>query len=476
MATPKPMTMGVIVGNRGFFPGHLAKSGREEIIAALDLAGIKPIVLGPEESVHGAVETYEESRRCAELFKKHRDEIEGIIVTLPNFGEERGIVDAIRLAGLNVPVLVQATPDKTEKMTIAFRRDSFCGKMSACNNMMQYKIPYSLTTLHTEDPATELFQRDLKWFASVCRVVSGLKNLRIGSIGARPAAFNTVRYSERILESNGISVEPLDLSEVFGRISRMQDNDDAAQSKLAAIKSYVTTAGIPEAALLKMAKLGAVIDVWMKQTNVTISAVQCWTSMEEFFGVVPCTIMSMMSNELIPSACEVDVPGTLSMYMLALASGTPSALLDWNNNYGDNPDKAVCFHCSNLPKHFFKDVVKMDYQAIIAGTVGKENTFGTCVGTVKAGAMSFARYSTDDRRGVIRGYVGNGQFTDDPLTTFGGAGVVEIPQMQKLLHYICREGFEHHVAANFSETASAVHEAAVRYLGWESHFHPELND
>jgi L-fucose isomerase-like protein len=472
MAEQRKTTFGVIVGNRGFFPGHLAKSGREEIIAVLERAGINAIVLGPEESRHGAVETYDESVRCAHLFKKHREEISGIIVTLPNFGEERGIVDAIRLAGLNVPVLVQATPDNTEKMTIAFRRDSFCGKMSACNNMMQYKIPYSLTTLHTEDPSSDLFMKDLKWFESVCRVVAGMKNLRIGCIGARPAAFNTVRYSERVLESNGISVEPLDLSEVFGRINRMQDHDDAAQAKLAAIKSYVTTAGIPESALLKMAKLGAVIDGWMKQTHVTISAVQCWTSMEEFFGVVPCTIMSMMSNDLIPSACEADIPGTLSMYALALASGTPSALLDWNNNYGDNPDKAVCFHCSNLPKHFFKDV-KMDYQAIIAGTVGKENTFGTCVGTVKAGAMSFARFSTDDRRGVIRGYVGGGHFTDDPLTTFGGAGVVEIPQMQKLLHYICREGFEHHVAANFSETASAVHEAAERYLGWESHFHAE---
>ena len=173
----------------------------------------------------------------------------------------------------------------------------------------------------------------------------------------------------------------------------------------------------PTQRLLKMAKLGAVIDGWMKQTNVKISAVQCWTSMEEFFGVVPCTIMSMMSNELIPSACEVDVPGTLSMYMLALASGTPSALLDWNNNYGNNPDKCVCFHCSNLPKHFFKDV-RMDYQEIIAGTVGKENTFGTCVGRVKAGVMSYARFSTDDRRGVIRGYTGAGRFTDDPLETF----------------------------------------------------------
>ncbi|MDZ7638276.1 MAG: hypothetical protein U5J83_08520 [Bryobacterales bacterium] len=98
------------------------------------------------------------------------------------------------------------------------------------------------------------------------------------------------------------------------------------------------------------------------------------------------------------SACEVDVCGVIAMHALRLASGTPSALLDWNNNYGDDPDKAVCFHCSNLPKHFFESV-RMDYQEIIAGTVGKLNTFGTCVGRVKAGPMSFARFSTDDFTG-----------------------------------------------------------------------------
>jgi L-fucose isomerase-like protein len=421
------------------------------------------------------VETFADALRCADLFKKLAPDIDGIIVTLPNFGDERGVADTLRHSGLNVPVLIQATPDRSDAMTIATRRDSFCGKMSACNNLMQYGIPYSLTTLHTESPASAEFKADLEWFSAVCRIVKGLKNLRIGSIGARPAAFNTVRYSERILETHGISIEPIDLSEIFGRINKMKDTDDTAQAKLTAIKKYVTTSGIPEAALLKMAKLGAVIDGWMKEKAVTISAVQCWTSMEEFFGVVPCTIMSMMSDNLIPSACEVDVPGTLSMYILALASGTPSALLDWNNNYGSHPDKCVCFHCSNLPKHFFKDV-KMDYQEIIAGTVGKENTFGTCVGRVKAGAMSFARYSTDDRRGVIRGYTGAGKFTDDPLETFGGAGVAEIPHLQKLLKYICREGFEHHVAANFSDVSKAVHEATVRYQGWESHYHPALED
>src|SRR5919109_3032819 len=351
----KRMTMGLIVGNRGFFPDHLAKSGREEMLTALAAAAIDVVTLTPQESKYGAVETREESRRCAELFKKNRERIDGVIVTLPNFGEERAIADTLRLADLRVPVLIQATPDDPKKMGIAFRRDSFCGKMSACNNLRQYGIPYSITTLHTEAPNSPEFAKDLEWFGAVCGVVTGSRNLGVGAIGARPAAFNTVRYSEKILEANGISIETLDLSEVLGRIERMRDNDDAPQAKLAAIQKYVDSANVPKPALLKMAKLGAVIDQWMAATEVTISAVQCWTSLEENLGVVPCTVMSMMSNELLSSACEVDICGVLGMHALQLASGTPSALLDWNNNYGSDPNKAVCFHCSNLPKHFFAD-------------------------------------------------------------------------------------------------------------------------
>src|SRR5258707_7992600 len=470
MANKRKMTMGVIVGNRGFFPHHLAKTGREEMIQALQQAGMDVVVLGQEQSKYGAVETYDEARHCAELFKSKADTIDGVIVTLPNFGDERAIADTLRLSRLDLPVLVQATPDTPSKMAITHRRDSFCGKMSACNNLRQYGIPYSLTTLHTVSPNSEEFKKDLEWFAGVCRIVKGLRNLRIGAIGARPTAFNTVRYSEKLLEANGISVETLDLSEVLGRIGRMKDTDEAAVQKLKSIEKYVTTSGIPQQALLKMAKLGAVVDDWMKAVEVQISAVQCWTSLEENLGVVPCTGMSMMSDSLLSSACEVDVCGVLGMHVLQLASGTPSALLDWNNNYGSDPNKAVCFHCSNLPKHFFKNV-QMDFQAIIAGTVGKENTFGTCVGGVKAGAMSYARFSTDDVAAKIRGYAGEGRFTDDPLETFGGAGVVEIPNMQKLLHYICENGFEHHVAANFSTVAPVIHEATTRYLGWDMYAH-----
>src|SRR5262250_606465 len=241
MSDQKKMTMGVIVGNRGFFPDQLAKSGREEIIQALAKAGMDCIVLGPEDSKHGAVETHEEAKRCAALFKKNADKIDGVIVSLPNFGDERAIADTLRLARLDVPVLMQATPDDASKMTILHRRDSFCGKMSACNNLRQYGISYSLTRLHTVSPDSQDFQHDLAWFGVVCRIVNGFCNLRIGSLGARPTAFNTVRYSEKMLEHSGISVETLDLSEVFGRIAKLKDDHAGVQGKLAEIRKYVTT-------------------------------------------------------------------------------------------------------------------------------------------------------------------------------------------------------------------------------------------
>src|SRR5690348_2584294 len=318
-----PMVFGVIVGNRGFFPDHLARSGRQEMISALNAQDIKPIVLGENDSKHGAVETRQEAARCANLFKKHRDEIDGIVVTLPNFGDERAIAETLRMANLGVPVLMQATPDTPSKMTIRDRRDSFCGKMSACNNLAQYGIAYSLTTLHTEAPNSPQFRDDLNWFQAVCRVVKGLKTLRIGAIGARPTAFNTVRYSEKILEGAGITIEPIDLSEIFGRIGRLKDEDASVLGKIKAIQSYVSTSGIPAEAILKMSKLGVVIDTWMAENDLDISAIQCWTSMEEYFGVVPCTVMSMMSENARSSACEVDVAGVIGMHALRLASETP---------------------------------------------------------------------------------------------------------------------------------------------------------
>jgi len=474
----KPVTLGVIVGNRGFFPSHLCKTGRETILKVMESEGIKAVALSPNDTEYGSVVTPNDAQKCADLFRKHRDDITGILVTLPNFGEEREIANAIRWAELNVPVLVQAFPDDVNKMTLADRRDSFCGKMSACNNLRQYGIRYSLTTLHTVDPESASFREDLRRFTAVCRIVHGLKHARVGVVGARPAAFNTVRFSEKLLERAGISVETLDLSEVFGMTERLPDDHPQVKEKLEKIAAYVPVKSTPSKSLLRMAKFGAVVDSWMESKFLVASALQCWTSIETYYGVVPCTLMSMMSNALMPSACETDITGVIGMYAMVLASGKPSAIVDWNNNYGDDLDKGVIFHCSNLPKDIFvdetiaaEDVPVMDYQAIIAKTVGKDNTFGAVVGRVRAEPFTYCRVSTDDLNGKIVSYIGEGELTDDPLKTFGGYGVVRVPNLQGLLRYICENGFEHHVAINLSRTAPALQEAFGKYLGWDVYYH-----
>jgi L-fucose isomerase-like protein len=466
----RPTTLGVIIGNRGFFPAHLCSTGRTEVLAAIERAGLRAVALDPEATKFGAVESLSDARACADLFKAHRDEIDGLLVTLPNFGDERAVANTIRWAELGVPVLVHAFADEGDKMSIQFRRDSFCGKMSVCNNLRQYGIPYSLTTRHTMPPGQPAFIDDLQRFAATCRVVRSLKHARIGAIGARPAAFNTVRYSEKLLEQAGISVETLDLSEVLGAIGKMTDDDASVKEKLASIGSYTNVGGVPPPSLLKMAKMGVAIDRWMAEKQLTATAIQCWTALEELYGVVPCTIMSMMSNSLLPSACETDIAGLVGMYVLQAASEQPAALLDWNNNFGEDPNKGVVFHCSNLPKAFFSEQ-RMDYQEIIAGTVGKENTYGTIVGRIAPGPFTYCRVATDDLEGTISAYCGEGRFTEDTLQTFGGYGVTEIPEFQKLLKFVCQRGFEHHVAATRATVAEAIHDALATYLRWDVYHH-----
>lgn len=463
-------TLAIIVGNRDFFPDRLITEGRQDILSVCQELDIDTIILDEETTKLGAVETWNHAKLCAELFKKNSDRIDGILVTLPNFGDEKGVADTIKLSGLNVPILVQAYPDDLGGMNVERRRDAFCGKISVCNNLRQYGYPFSLTSLHTVDPKSQTFKDDLNEFIQVCHVVNGLKNARLGAIGARPNAFNTVRYSEKLLQEAGISVQTIDLSEIFGKAQRLSDSDQKVQSQLQAINDYADAGSVPQAPLVAMAKLGVVINEWMTEYDLDASAIQCWTSIQENYGVNSCTLMSMMSEKLMPSACEVDIAGVLSMYALQKASGRPSALVDWNNNYGDDPNKCVLFHCGNWAKTFLPDI-KIKTADILETVIGEGSTYGAVAGRTPAGPITFARLSTDDMNGMIRTYVGEGHFTDDPLDTFGSKAVVEIPNLQHLMKYICYHGFEHHVAMNASHTSEILCEAFENYLGWDVYHH-----
>lgn len=463
-------TLGVIFGNRDFFPDHLVSEARKDILTLFKEKNIDAVMLDEQDTKLGSVETYAHAKACADLFKTNRERIVGIVVVLPNFGDEKGVADTIKLSGLNVPILVQAYPDDLEAFNVERRRDAFCGKVSVCNNLRQYGFNFTLTSLHTSKPLSDSFKKDLEKFISVCNVVKGLRTARLGAIGARPGAFNTVRYSEKILQATGITVTTVDLSEILGNSNRLSDDAPQVKAKLDEIHAYAKHDTVPSPAIVRMAKLGVVISDWMQANDIQATALQCWTSLQKNYGINACTLMSMMSNQLMPSACETDITGVVSMYALQLASDTPGALVDWNNNYADDPDRCVLFHCGNWAKSFIPDI-EIKTAPILGTTLGEENTYGAMAGRAVAGPMTYARVSTDDVHGIVRAYTGQGDLTNDPLDTFGNRAVVYTPGLQKLLAYLCKSGFEHHVAMSMGSVANALDEAFTTYMGWENYNH-----
>ena len=456
-----------------YFNSELAKDVRKQLLRTLADEGYDYVILPEDATPTGSssIETREDGLKCAELFRQNRDRIDGIIVSLPNFGFEIGIINAISVADLNVPILVQACDDENDKVDLDSRRDAFCGKISVCNNLYQYGIPFTDTTLHTYSIYSELLAKDINKFAGICRVVNGLRHARIGAIGARPAGFQTVRASEKLLQKSGITVVPVDLSEILGAARKIEDTDVELLKKLEEIKCYAVVPKEYSDKLVLQAKFGVAVERWIEANQIDAVAVQCWDSLEQNYGCAACVTMSMLGEKLLPAACEVDIAGAVSMYALTLAAQGQSALLDWNNNFAEDRNKCVCTHCGNFPKSFVRNDLKLGTLGVLGRTLGKVNTFGAVYGKVTKGDFTFFRISTDDTKGTIKAYLGTGEITDDPYGMDGCIAVTKVDNLQILMKHICRNGFEHHVAMVRNDVKDILNEAIEGYLGWNLYVH-----
>ncbi len=462
---------GVIVSNRSFFPDHLVETGRRELLSVLESMGHQAVILPPDATHLGAVESVPDGIKCAALFNAH-PEIQGVIVCLPNFGNETGISAALTRMDRRVPVLVQASDDDLDKMDLVNRRDAFCGKLSLCAVLRQCKIPFTTTALHSCAITSEAFCEDVRRFERICRVVAGLKNATVGLVGARVAPFYTVRFSEKLLEDSGIHTAVCDMSDILASMNRMADDDPAVLAAMAELDGYgAVCAEATAQQRIRQAKFTCALRGWTRENGCDAAAVQCWDSLENNFGCAACASMSLLSEDGIPAACETDVTGALSMLALRLATDGYPGLMDWDNNYGDDRDKCVNVHCANYPRAFFGGEVSVGCLDILGTTLGAENCFGALKGRVAPGEMTFLKISTDDQNGRIRAYVGEGNFTDDPLDSFGGVAVCHVPGLQDLMHYLTDEGFEHHVALVRGHCAQEIAEALGKYMGWQVHVH-----
>ena len=473
MKNKERMCFGIIIGTRAYFNSELAKDVRKQLLKTLADEGYDYVILPEDATPTGSssIETREDGLKCAELFRQNRDRIDSIIVSLPNFGFEIGIINAISVADLNVPVLVQACDDENDKVDLDSRRDAFCGKISVCNNLYQYGIPFTDTTLHTYSIYSELLAKDINKFAGICRVVNGLRHARIGAIGARPAGFQTVRASEKLLQKSGITVVPVDLSEILGAARKIEDTDAELLKKLEEIKCYAAVPKEYSDKLVLQAKFGVAVERWIEANQIDAVAVQCWDSLEQNYGCAACVTMSMLGEKLLPAACEVDIAGAVSMYALTLAAQGQSALLDWNNNFAEDRNKCVCTHCGNFPKSFVRNDLKLGTLGVLGRTLGKVNTFGAVYGKVTKGDFTFFRISTDDTKGAIKAYLGTGEITDDPYGMDGCIAVTKVNNLQTLMKYICKNGFEHHVAMVRNDVKEILNEAIEDYLGWNLYVH-----
>lgn len=473
MKNKERMCFGIIIGTRAYFNSELAKDVRKQLLRTLADEGYDYVILPEDATPTGSssIETREDGLKCAELFRQNRDRIDGIIVSLPNFGFEIGIINAISVADLNVPILVQACDDENDKVDLDSRRDAFCGKISVCNNLYQYGIPFTDTTLHTYSIYSELLAKDINKFAGICRVVNGLRHARVGAIGARPAGFQTVRASEKLLQKSGITVVPVDLSEILGAARKIEDTDVELLKKLEEIKCYAVVPKEYSDKLVLQAKFGVAVERWIEANQIDAVAVQCWDSLEQNYGCVACVTMSMLGEKLLPAACEVDIAGAVSMYALTLAAQGQSALLDWNNNFAEDRNKCVCTHCGNFPKSFVRNDLKLGTLGVLGRTLGKVNTFGAVYGKVTKGDFTFFRISTDDTKGVIKAYLGTGEITDDPYGMDGCIAVTKVDNLQILMKHICKNGFEHHVAMVRNDVKDILNEAIEGYLGWNLYVH-----
>lgn len=465
-------TFGLIVGTRAYFNSDLAIDVRKTLLDELDKAGYGYVILDEEDTpTGGSMETVQDGKKCAGLFRANRDDIDGIIVSLPNFGFEIGIINAISRAELNVPVLVQACDDENDKVDLDSRRDAFCGKISVCNNLYQYGIPFTDTTLHTYSIHSPLMMQDVVKFAAICRVVKKLTHMRLGQIGTRPLGFNTCRVSEKLLQQSGITVVPADLSEIIFAAERIAGDDPALAEKVQAICRYATVPEEYRQKVAKQAKFGLAVERWIEDNEVDACAIQCWDSLEQNYGCAACVTMSMLGEKLIPCACETDLAGAVSMYALSLAAQQPAAILDWNNNFAEDRNKCVCTHCGNFPKSFVKNDIKLGTLGVLGRTLGKVNTFGAVYGKCTEGEFTYFRISTDDTLGRIKAYLGKGDITNDPYGMDGCIAVTKVNNLQGLMKFICKNGFEHHVAMVRTDVVDILTEAIDNYLGWDLYVH-----
>lgn len=471
MNIPK-VKLGLVAVSRDCFPLSLSVKRRENVRKACQEKGLEVV------EIQKAVENEQDMLEALAEIKA--SQVNALVIYLGNFGPEGPeTMLAQRFSG---PVMYAAAAEEAQDQLINGRGDAYCGMLNASYNLALRKLCPYIPEYPVGTP--EEIAGMIGDFENIARVILGLAGLKIFSFGPRPQDFLACNAPVKPLYDLGIEVmenSELDLYETFNQHatdSRIPQIVKEMEEELGSGNGYP---GI----LPKLAQYELTLTDWMEKhlgaSQYGVFANKCWPAFQTQFQFVPCYVNSRLAAKGIPVACETDIYGALSEYIITCATQIPATLLDINNSvprdmYESHPDffkgyqledLFMGFHCGNTPSCCMKDF-SMKYQLIMHRLLEPEQepniSRGTLEGTIRPGDITLFRLqSTADCN--LRSYVAQGQVIDVNPQSFGGIGVFAIKEMGRFYrHVLVGRQYPHHGGVGFAHAGKVLF-AAMKMLG-----------
>ena len=473
--------LGVIAVSRDCFPIELSRKRRSNVVQACKERGV-PVV-----ELETIIENETDVLKAVEETKQKR--INALAIYLGNFGPEGPTT--LMAQNFEGPVMLAAAAEDSGRDLIGGRGDAYCGLLSASYNIGLRRLRPYIPEYPIGDARGIAVM--LEEFIPVARVVAGVRNLKVITFGPRPFDFLTCHAPIQPLYDLGVEImenSELDLYDLVQAEKGSSEAKRLAEEMVGELGAGNTYPDLIE----KLAQYECALEKHMKAnlgaSKFAAFANKCWPAFEKYFGHVPCYLNSRLAAKGIPVACEADIYGALSEYMVLCATMLPPGILDINNSvpmdmYEENSqvigdyalsDLWMGFHCGNTSSQCLAQPA-MRHQLIMHRLMEPEEkpniTRGTLEGQIKPGHVSIFRIqSTSDSR--IQAYMANGEVLNINPKSFGSIGVFAIGEMGRFYrHVLIEKRFPHHTAIAFKHAAKPLF-SACKMLGVEDLFfnHP----
>lgn len=464
--------LGIVAVSRDCFPIQLSEKRRAEVVKACTEKGIE---------IYETKTTVENEKHAIKALQElHSAGVNAIIVYLGNFGPEGP--ETLLAQKFDGPAMYVAASEETGSNLINGRGDAFCGMLNASYNLALRNLnPY--IPEYPVGTAEEIADM-IGDFQSIARVIIGVSKLKIFSFGPRPQDFLACNAPIKPLYDLGVEIMENSELDLFASFNDHKD-DPRISGVIKEMEEELAQGNGYPGILPKLAQYEVTLLDWfennMGASEYAVFANKCWPSFQTQFGFVPCYVNSRLAAKGIPVACETDIYGALTEYIITCATDFPATLLDINNTvpkdmYDDNKDKFEAFrlndlfmgfHCGNTASACMKNT-SMKYQRIMHSLLepGKEPdiTRGTLEGAIMPGDVTLFRLqSTADA--ILKSYIAEGEIIDVDPSSFGSIGIFAINEMARFYrHVLIAKRYPHHAGVAFKHSGKVLF-AAMKMLG-----------